>query len=201
MEELQTELYKGHRIRILTDDDPLNPRTECDGQAGTMVCSHRRYDLGDAHDVKFDDHESWDEAEAWIIKEHKAIVILPIYMYDHSGITIRTTPFSCPWDSGRLGLIYTTTNMAKDVLGVPRNKKLTIENLKKVRKLLEAEVVEYDKYIRGEAYRFEVYHEADEEHDNLIDACSGYDDIDAATTDAKHFVDAHVKQAKVGTCL
>lgn len=190
MEVLQTELYKGHRILILNDDDPLNPRTECDGNAGTMACSHKRYDLGDAHDVKFDDHDSWDEVEAWIIKEHKAVVILPIYMLDHSGIAISTKPFSCPWDSGRLGLIYTTTNMAKNVLGVPRNKKLTVENLKKARELLEAEVVEYDKYIRGEAYRFEVYHEADEEHDNLLDSCSSFDSVEYAMTEAKAFVDA-----------
>lgn len=30
----------------------------------------------------------------------------PLFMYDHSGISISTSPFSCQWDSGRIGMIY-----------------------------------------------------------------------------------------------
>jgi len=33
-------------------------------------------------------------------------IILPLYLYDHSGITMSTGPFSCPWDSGQVGWIY-----------------------------------------------------------------------------------------------
>ena len=33
-------------------------------------------------------------------------VILPLYLYDHSGITMSTSVFSCPWDSGQVGWIY-----------------------------------------------------------------------------------------------
>lgn len=33
-------------------------------------------------------------------------IILPLFLYDHSGITISTGPFSCPWDSGQVGWIY-----------------------------------------------------------------------------------------------
>lgn len=33
-------------------------------------------------------------------------IILPLYLYDHGGITMSTGPFSCPWDSGQLGWIY-----------------------------------------------------------------------------------------------
>ncbi len=32
--------------------------------------------------------------------------ILPVYLYDHSGITINTVPYSCRWDSGQIGWIY-----------------------------------------------------------------------------------------------
>ena len=28
------------------------------------------------------------------------------FIYDHSGITMNTTGFSCPWDSGQVGWIY-----------------------------------------------------------------------------------------------
>jgi len=33
-------------------------------------------------------------------------VILPLYLYDHGGITMSTGAFSCPWDSGQVGWIY-----------------------------------------------------------------------------------------------
>ena len=36
----------------------------------------------------------------------KNYVILPVYMYDHSGVTINTGGFSCGWDSGQVGWIY-----------------------------------------------------------------------------------------------
>lgn len=35
-------------LRVLPDDEPLNPRIECDN-FGNMVCFHRRYRLGDEH--------------------------------------------------------------------------------------------------------------------------------------------------------
>ena len=33
-------------------------------------------------------------------------VMLPLSLFDHSGITMNTTGFSCPWDSGQVGWIY-----------------------------------------------------------------------------------------------
>ncbi len=36
----------------------------------------------------------------------KRTVILPLDLYDHSGITMNTTGFHCPWDSGQVGYIY-----------------------------------------------------------------------------------------------
>lgn len=35
-------------------------------------------------------------------------IILPIYAYEHGGITLSTGSFSCPWDSGQVGWIYAT---------------------------------------------------------------------------------------------
>ncbi len=41
-----------------------------------------------------------------IVEDLGKYVILPLYLYDHGGITMRTNPFSCPWDSGQVGWIY-----------------------------------------------------------------------------------------------
>lgn len=37
-----------HTLFILNDDDPINPREDCD-PFGRMICWHRRYRLGDKH--------------------------------------------------------------------------------------------------------------------------------------------------------
>lgn len=44
-------------------------------------------------------------------------VILPLYLYDHSGITISTGPFSCPWDSGQVGWIYAPKDTFRKATG------------------------------------------------------------------------------------
>ena len=40
----------GNTIKVFVDEDPQSPR-EWDN-AGTMVCFHRRYNLGDINDLK-----------------------------------------------------------------------------------------------------------------------------------------------------
>lgn len=37
---------------------------------------------------------------------------LPVYAYIHSGEQISTSPFTCPFDSGRSGWIYCTVSAA-----------------------------------------------------------------------------------------
>jgi hypothetical protein len=42
----------------------------------------------------------------------KHFVILPLYLYDHSGITMNVGGFSCPWDSGQVGYIVCSLSKA-----------------------------------------------------------------------------------------
>ncbi len=44
-------------------------------------------------------------------------IILPLFLYDHSGITMSTGPFSCPWDSGQVGWIYASKKTFIDETG------------------------------------------------------------------------------------
>jgi len=44
----------------------------------------------------------------------KHYIMLPLYLYDHSGITMSTGKFSCPWDSGQVGWIYCTIEKAME---------------------------------------------------------------------------------------
>lgn len=108
-----------YRLEIMQDSCPESPR-EWDN-IGTMVCSHRRYDLGDEQAKNIDEYSSWDE---WLQGEvydlyggEDNVACLPLYLYDHSGITMNTTGFSCPWDSGQVGWIYATKEKLRQETG------------------------------------------------------------------------------------
>lgn len=92
------------------------------------------------------------------------VVILPLYLYDHSGITMNTTGFSCRWDSGQVGWIYATKYEIRKEYG-----KLTEDTIDAARRLLVAEVSEYDSYISGQCYGFRLYEDGKE-----IDSCWGF---------------------------
>ena len=109
---------KNFRLKISQDFNAESPR-EWDN-LGKMVCWHRRYNLGDKHDypdletfweslaaeVGLEVKVDWDEEQ---IKEiNSKVIILPLYLYDHGGITMNTGGFNYPWDSGQVGWIYCT---------------------------------------------------------------------------------------------
>ena len=82
-------------LRIIQDEDPVNPRLDFDN-LGTMICFHKRYNLGDAHHIDWTDFNSWDEMAAHLTQAHEASVIQPLFFYDHSGITLETIPINKP---------------------------------------------------------------------------------------------------------
>ena len=82
-----------------------------------MVCFHGRYNLGDKTIYSQRDVNSWAELEKLICKTEDVLHIEPLYLYDHSGLAISTKPFSCPWDSGQIGVIYEVYNLSYTVDG------------------------------------------------------------------------------------
>jgi len=69
---------------------------------------------------------------------------------------MRTTPFSCIWDSGQVGIIYMLddeTMQLEDQL-----------------KLLKSEVREYDLFLTGQCYSYIVI----DSNENEIDSCGGF---------------------------
>jgi len=130
---------------ISHDDDPLNPRTDYDN-LGTMMCWHRRYTLGDEQLPKDWTPEEW-------LKENapKGSIVLPLYLYDHSGITMSTGPFSCGWDSGQVGLIVATPEKIRECYMV---KRITKAIRVRAEALLVSEVEEYDHMLTGQVYGY-----------------------------------------------
>ena len=177
---IHQEKYKDFEIEIYQDFDPRDPRD--DDNLGTMACFHGRYKLGDYRNNSMCIQELNDYIK------RKDIISLPLYLYDHSGITMKTTPFSCPWDSGQVGFIYVTyENIRKNFL----RKHITKVLIEKVYKQLEAEVKGYNDYIMGNVYGYIVKRDGGD-----VDSCWGFiGDWDGkewgALAAAKEFVDGY----------
>lgn len=149
-----------YTIKIYQDEDPLNPREEWEN-FGNMVCFHKRYILGDKHKW---DVESFRE---FLEENEKNIICLNLYLYDHSGITMSYSPFSCAWDSGCIGIIYVTYEEIRKEYGI---KRITEVIKEKVINRLTTEIEIYDRYLTGEVYGYVI---EDSEGEN-IDSCWGY---------------------------
>jgi hypothetical protein len=167
-EMVDTEGVK-YTLEVEQDDCGESPR-DWDNLC-TMICWHRHYNLGDKHD--FDGIEDffqslckqvlgkgYDETDDlyWqdmfkMLDESNLILIKPINMYDHSGITVSTSngyPYNDRWDAGCVGFIYVTKKKIFDECG-----DITEENWKeRADKYLEGEMETYDQYCRGEVYGF-----------------------------------------------
>jgi hypothetical protein len=166
-------------IRVVLDEYPRNPRE--DDNLGIMACMHRRYDLGDEQ-LDPNQFDSWVEVINHLQREG-AVVMLPLYLYDHSGITIATTPFSCPWDSGRVGFIYATAHDIRECFSI---KRVTQKVKDQVTEFLKSEVKEYDQYLRGEVYTAELLVD-----DEVIDRLHGCYDEEHALEMGYELLDQH----------
>lgn len=175
------ETYKNYKIVIRQDEDPENPR-EWDNVA-VMVCCHGRYTLGD---LQRPDRASMDELEE--MQKALGSYILPLYLYDHSGLTIATSPFHCPWDSGRIGFVYITREKMKDEWNITR---LTTKAKIKLSKWIDGEIENYNNYLHGNVYGYEIF----DKKGNLVDWLWGmYPDHgetdESALREAKAYVDS-----------
>lgn len=140
-----------HRARIIQDDSPSSPR-EWDN-IGKMYCWHTRYNLGDEQIDRPYDQEQYDE----FLAEHgEGAVILPLYLYDHSGITMSCTPFSCAWDSGQVGYIVAEEAAIRASFNIKDGDPITEELRKMAERALEGEVAVYDHYLTGNVWGYSI---------------------------------------------
>ncbi len=177
--EAESETYKGHQISIKYDENPESPR-EWDNICVFHV-AHRNYGFGDEN---YNDSESIHEAQRVAIRAGD--IVLPLYMYEHSGITISLSPFSCRWDSGQVGFVQIPRKKMIEEFG----KKIFTPALKKrALKIAEGEVKTLDCYIRGEVFGYII-------DDGDGDCCWGYYDVKDAMEEAEGIIDYMVEEAK-----
>lgn len=157
--EVERIEYRGHYIVIHYDDCPQNPREEFD-TVGQIVHWHRRYDFG----------ERIDDPEQWLEDNKDDCIILPLGLLDHSGLHmwVGSGEHWCDpggWDSGQVGWIYCTKEIAIKEWG----RKICTKKVREMAiKYMTGEIAEYDMYLRGAVYGYMV------EGDLCDDSCWGY---------------------------
>ena len=202
------EEYHGYRIRIEPEEYPESPREwdnlgtmickhrdydlgdvkeskryeKCYGSIENDMAHYFYYEHYKSYRSPqyIDDYDELTEkgVQAILNKVEKDFVVLPLYLYDHSGITMNTTGFSCRWDSGQVGFIY-----------VSKAKITSAKNWRQsAQENLVAEVKIYDNYLTGNVGVMII-----EKDDEIVESCSGYypddSDWDEMIDEARAIVD------------
>lgn len=213
-----------HRVRLVPDEDRMNPRRDFD-HLGILLAEHRRYghDLGDveADDVaafvaemrEVSDQPLIESLVKHLVRQHGATAVLPVYLYDHSGLSVSSGPnlvgaddLNIPtrtgWDSGLLGFIYDTAEQREEW-------QITEPDPEQVAATLAGEVTELNQYLTGQVYGYVVEERNGSEDDWVeVGSCWGlYGDEHAreAALDALHgysptddgLVEVHVQRRRL----
>lgn len=179
METIKEQDIKDLKVKVVYDECPENPREW--NNFGKMVCFHGRYDLGDESGLKSSQFEGWHELKDFLIKEKKAALISPLFLYDHSGLWLKIGSFAnsplpqghAYFDSGQVGFIYATAQDIKENFLV---KRISKKILSKAEDLFKSEVETYTNYLNGNVYGF-VVEDSEEKH---VDSCYGFYSVEKA---------------------
>lgn len=171
---IHEETYNSHTIKIYHDTDAENPRDW--DNLGTLVCGHPRYQLGDNHrfiggrefllDLLDLGENCGLDVDQLLSRAEKIAIILPVYLYDHSGLVMNTTGFHCPWDSGQIGFIYVTCADVRAEYSVNR---VSPQLRNKVAGVLRQEVQTYSDYVSGAVYGYVIEDDGEE-----VESCWGF---------------------------
>lgn len=172
------ETYKrnGLTVTIRQDEDPINP-VEDDFNFGTMICNHNRYKLGNEQ-FSINDYENWDDLAKHLRKERGAAIVLPLGLYEHSGITMYVGSSHDSWDGGQVGFIYATREQVANEFN---------DDMEAAEKCLRGEVENYDQYLTGDVYGYIVTYP-----DGTEDSCWNFFGLETAKEAANEIADSFV---------
>lgn len=99
--------------------------------------------------------------------------ILPIYIYEHSGIALCTVPFSDIWDSACIGFAVANINdfMKQRISDTPVSH---CEAMHRAEDCIRNELEAYSDYLAGNCWQYCITNE----DGNVVDSCSGFIDDD-----------------------
>jgi len=147
--------HAGMTVEIHQDEDPPHPRKDYE-PTSIIGHWHKKYDLG----TRLDSGMSEETLREYF---PSILALLPLYMYDHSGITINTTGFSCKWDSGQVGWVWITRENAEAMGCEGWSEEKLLDTIR-------AEVSEYNSYLTGEVHGYVIKDANGEE----VNSCWGF---------------------------
>lgn len=183
MEPAEAYEHKGVRIEIYYDESPGSTPRDW-SNVGTMVCWHRGYDLGDRQ-PEGRERDALERGGLRLLTRYltmwsEATVVIPLGLYDHSGLTMYAGggPHafdSAGWDSGTVGFIFDTP-AGREECGTP---------LDRIEEVLRDEIDVYDQFLRGDVYGYVVAPNSEEE-----ESCWGFYGIDDVKQEAESIADS-----------
>ena len=158
METVHILEHAGCTIKIVHDEFAENPIADYEDFI-KVVAWQRNYSIGNCDDFK--DPDAFED----YCKANR-VTRLPLYAYVHSGITVNTTGFHCPWDSGQVGWVFVDHAEARSWMQWSR---VTAKRRRSLLGQLVDTVTLLDNYLIGNNYGYQVYHNGEE-----VDACWGF---------------------------
>ncbi|QIV65788.1 hypothetical protein Cp1R7AA1_028 [Mesorhizobium phage Cp1R7A-A1] len=144
----------GWSAEISHDEDCEQPY---DGDEGVkIVVLHRNY----IDPAKGKLGRSADEVQQWAKDNARDWYVTNLYMYEHSGVAYRAgerNPFSCPWDSGQVGIVA----LKKSDWGRGKGER----NAKRL-EYAKGVAEEYGRWANGECYGYVLRDPEGEERDS-----------------------------------
>lgn len=217
-----TEEYGNVRIRIMYDQDPLNPLTDWDSLT-TIRGWHRRMTIGHGPDIRSDNYESFGHMLASVVAEEASPVVMlaPLYWYEHSGVSCKMgVPISADalaklnnmdevaiaFDNGDLAAFRSAcmddagwdSGVAGLVYVTAKSQDDAGTPDKLLGKVARQEVEVYRQYLAGECYGYVVEElttcDHGDQHAETLDSCFGmYGDVDEYVMEqARGFVGSSV---------
>lgn len=186
MDAIEEFEHRGLTVKIFPDIDSPESPLEWENLATVFVLNPSdRYSFKDT--VSSREHEesyrerygdypgSVADWELYAREVLGATVVLPLYMYVHSGVTVSIgdpiNPFGCDLDSRLYALVFDTAE-SRERCGTP---------LERVEECLRAEMDTFDQWLRGDVYGY-VVEDAVGEH---LDSCYGFYGLEGFIEQAK----------------
>lgn len=183
---------------LYPDDYPSDPREEWENATTLAMPGHRRYELGDKDArQRYAWCETIDEL-ADALHDDGYVTLVPIYLYDHSGLAIRAgagfgeiDPQG--WDSGIVGFGAMSADQWNASMGaIWRGDPAQGE---KMREIIIGEIETYGQYLSGDVYSVVIEHAATGE---ILDSCGGFHGYEYALEELTAMATAAAQHAENG---
>ena len=210
----------GRKFRLVIEQDEFSQDPRENDNLGTMLCCNRDYQLGDCNsnreteeqlaelcrkygktDEEIDEMDFYEEIQ--FLLEQDDICGLPLFIYDHSGLSMQTYRVD-RWDSSFVGLIY----VDRETFFAQTCRKDDCDWKAEAKKILESEVKMYSQFLEGDVQQYTLYEaieiirqtldgkELSREiaYDEMVDSMSGL--YDATLGDIEEYLPIEIAEIK-----